>query len=317
MTLAVLCLAAIALMAPITSLLVGLLLPALDRLSHGLPPRASARLWLGLALVPALLSAVIVGAALMPSLGFGPDHCLAHGNHHLHLCPHHLTGAPTLALWLLAAVVPARIVHLLWRGLQSVWLGARTARCLREGAEHDGEAWVFASAAPEAFVLGCHAPEVFVSQGLVGIGRDVYRAAIAHERDHVDHLDAAFRLWLPFIAAGHVPMVASLLQRRHALSQELAADAAAARSDAGPLGVADALLRVAQVAARTPRPRLGFVHGDVSQRVHALLQPAPSNTHRLLLVTLGCTMMLLIGVATSHHEIHHGLESLLGLLHHP
>lgn len=316
MTLLVLCLAALAVIAPTTSVIVGLSVPMLDHFSARLPARMATRLWLGLALVPWLVAIIALGAALLPALGLSPDHCLAHGDHHLHLCPYHPSGSPSAALLVLAGLVPARLGYLLWQCMTTARLGAHTARCLRDGGREQDDVCVFANSTPEAFVLGCIGPQIFVSEGLRQLGPDVYRAAVAHERDHVAHLDAAWRLGFPLVAAGHLPWITTLLQRRLAGCQELAADAAAARSAGGPLGIAEALLQVARSAALGRQPLIGFAHGNVEHRVRALLEPSPPATPRLLITALGFGFALLTCAALSHHEIHHGLESLLGQLHH-
>jgi hypothetical protein len=126
-SLLVLCLTAFAMVAIPLSALLAVALPGLDRLVATLPPRHRARLWLGLAALPSVAAALAVGAALLPALGFGHDHCLSHGPHHPHLCPHHLGAAPGIVLVLIALLPSLRL-------LQSVAALGRGIRLSRDAS---------------------------------------------------------------------------------------------------------------------------------------------------------------------------------------
>ena len=111
LTLVVLCLAAFAMVAVLVSGVVGGSLQWVDRFAAKLSPRHRARLWLGLAGLPALAAALAVGASFLPAMGIGHDHCLAHGPHHPHLCPHHLGAAPGIVVVCIALMLSMRLVQ--------------------------------------------------------------------------------------------------------------------------------------------------------------------------------------------------------------
>jgi Zn-dependent protease with chaperone function len=313
-SLVILCLAAFAMVAVLVSGVVGAALPWIDRFAAKLSPRHRARLWLGLAALPSVVAALAVGASFLPAMGIGHDHCLAHGPHHPHLCPHHLGAAPGIVLVFIALVLSARLVHVLASLGRNIQLSRDTSSSLAEASDVYSGAFVFPSDEPQAFVLGTFWPRVHVSAGLLALGRDIVEPVLAHERVHARRRDLLWRTIFPVIAVGHLPTTTESLRLRLCAAQEMAADAEAADTlHGGPLKIAEALLVLAR-ASRVPAPGISFTGGDLKSRVHALLEGrsrfAAWPARALLLSALVLPALL----GASHDLIHHGLETLLGAL---
>ena len=310
--LVVLCTASVAIVATLASAVLKLGLPWLDRLALKLLPRQRARFWLAMAALPAALGALALAVSLLPALGVGHDHCLAHGPHHPHLCPHHYEGFPSVWLGLAAALVLAQTLLAAWHAVRVLRLSSRTAHALAEVSELEGGVWVYGSDAPQAFVLGTLRPRVYASRGLLALGQSIAKPALAHERAHARHRDLLWRILCPMLAAWQLPAVRAALETRLAGSQELAADFDAARELADPVTVAEALLALARLE-RAPAPGLAFTQGNLRDRVFALLNPQEQTAWPLASL-LACSAVLLAGFGASHELVHHGLETLLGAL---
>ncbi len=314
MNLVVLCLAAIAMVAVLISAVVGIGLPWLDRFATKLSPRHAARLWLGLAALPVLIGVLAAVVSFLPAVGVGHDHCLAHGPHHPHLCPHHFGGAPGIVLVCIAVLASARIVYVLVAFGRGIQLGHRTSAILAQASDLHGDALVFPSGEPQAFVLGALKPRVHVSRGLLALGPEIVEPVLAHERVHAIRRDLLWRGLCSVLAAGHLPLVTRMLQLRLSTAQEIAADAEAAETMLeGRFKLAEALLLLARIS-RASSLGISFTNGDLKTRVHALLATErilPTWPKRVLLLS---GLALLTAVGASHDLIHHGLETLLGSL---
>jgi hypothetical protein len=313
-SLVVLCLAAFAMVAGLVSGAVGLALPGLERLAAHLSPRHRARLWLGLAALPTIIGVLAVGASFLPAVGIGHDHCLAHGSHHPHLCPHHLGDDPGIVLVFIALLLSARVVYVLTAFGRGLRLSRDTSNTLSQASDLYANALVFPSDEPQAFVLGTLRPRVHVSRGLLALGRGIVEAVLAHERVHARRRDLLWRALCPVIAVGHLPAMADALRARLFAAQEMAADAEAAETlSDGRFKLAEALILLARVT-QARAPGISFTHGDLTTRVHALLdgyRTFPSWPARVLLL---CALVLPAALAASHNLVHHGLETLLGAL---
>ncbi len=312
--LVVLCFAAFAMVAVIVSGVVRAAMPWLDRLAARLTPRHRARLWLGVSALPSVVGLLTVAVSFLPAVGIGHDHCLAHGPHHPHLCPHHIGHAPGVVLVFIALLLAARALHVLAelaRGLRS---SRDTSGALAEASDGFEGALVFPSDEPQAFVLGALRPRVHVSRGLLALGRDIVEPVLAHEHVHARRRDLLWRALCPVIAVGHLPAATRALRARLAAAQELAADAEAAASlPDGSLKIAEALVALARLP-RAPSRGISFTHGNLEARVHALLhghRTVPAWPARLLLL---CASSVPVAVGASHDLVHHGLETLLGAL---
>ena len=313
-SLVILGLAAFALLAVLTSGFVGATLPLLDRLALSIAPRHRARLWLGLSAVPSAVGLLAVTVSFLPAMGIGQDHCLAHGPHHPHLCPHHIGSAPGIVLVLVAGLSAIRVVQVLVELVRGLRLSRDTSGSLAQASDNHHDVLVFPSDEPQAFVLGALRPRVHVSRGLLSLGHDVVEPVLAHERVHARRRDLLWRALCPMLAVGHLPSVTSSLRTRLTTAQEMAADTEAADAlPEGRLKIALALVVLAKLA-RTPSPGISFTHGNLKARVDALLEGRrthPAWPARLLLIF---GLLLPVAVGACHDLIHHSLETLLGAL---
>lgn len=322
MKLLVLCLAAFALVASMTSLGIELILPRLQDLAARLAPRPRVRLWIGVILLPLTVGLLSVVVSFLPLLGVGTDHCLAHGPHHPHLCYRHMTGTPGVLLHLVAVVCLVRLAHATYVTVSTLYLGASTADAMRQASERAADIHVFPSAERRAFVAGHFRPRIYVSRGLFSLGSEFVEPVVAHERAHALGLDVLWRALCPLIGCGHLPWLMAHLRHQLAAAQELAADAeAAAGLEDGHLRVARALLLLSRERlhqrvdrAIAPAAEIGFAEGDLKARVRALLERdrAPS-----VWAARGLWFGVLILPAALlgfHGAVHHALETILGTL---
>lgn len=310
----VLCLAAFTLAAALLSALLGLALPLLDELASRVTPRNRVRLWLGVAALPSVVGALAVQVSLLPAIGIGHDHCLDHGLHHPHLCPHHLQTGPGVLLSALSVLTALRLARAGVQAARTVHLSHATSRALDSACEPSQGAFVFPSTEPRAFVLGVLHPRIYLSEALLSLGDSIVEPVRAHERVHAARRDLLWRLVLPLIAIGHLPGLTKRISSRLSFAQETAADFEAAETIAGGrLAVAEALVQLAP-RVRAPSPELSFTHGDLERRVRALLEEERPHCTRLghALVLVGLAVPVFVGLA--HDAIHHGLETLLGTL---
>ena len=190
---------------------------------------------------------------------------------------------------------------------------ARASASLSEAAELSASGvWVLPSSRPEAFVLGLWRPRLFVSQGLLALPDDTVKAVLEHERAHLARRDPLRHLVALLACTFHLPGIARRLQQRAQQTQELVADAMAARALGDPICVAEALLSCARSRQRHDAPHLAFGGGDLEERVHALLsgrrtldQPLPALVcATAVALALGCLALRYVGA------LHHGVELL-------
>jgi hypothetical protein len=314
--LVILCVAAFALATWIVSALIVTLLPILDHLAVHLGPRSRTRFYAALLLLPAAVASMALVACFLPMFGIGSDHCLSHVGHHLHLCMNHLEEAPGIALAALAMVSIYRLVVSGLEFARGVNSSARAVESLRSISVPSGAAWVFPSQGLCAFTLGVGWPRVFVSKSLYEQRSDVAQVVLGHVRIHQRRRDPLWRMLGRFFSFAHLPTLGWILLERFTTAQEMSADADAADGMSnGRLRMAEALLFMAK-AGTPPAHALGFSSEDVSLRVRALLEDEPRHSPwwpRLL--TAGALLLPLL-IFSSHEEIHHGLETMLGLLTH-
>ncbi len=316
-SLIILCLASLGTLGVAASLATHLALPRLDRLVRRFAARHRACVWLSLAAMPAALGLLALLAALLPAFGLGVDHCLGHGvgpSHHPHLCPSHSAATPGPILVLVASAVVVRAGWAIVEFIRDALLTRATARLLVEGSERRGDARVFESAEPQAFVLGLIAPKLYLSRGLLALDDDVVAPAIAHERAHVRARDGLWRGLLSLISMLHLPGVAAQLRARLVAAQELAADDEAARELGDPVRVAESLLALARLAAPRSSPGLSFMHGDLEARVRALLDPRARDAASPMPALALAYGALVVTIGALHDPVHHALETILGVL---
>jgi Zn-dependent protease with chaperone function len=316
LSLLVLLLAGVAGIAFAVSLLVGLLLGALDRRVERLAPRARARLLLVLALLPGSMATVLMTTALAPSFGLLADHCAPplDPHSHAHLCiAHQARTLPAPALLALSLSLAAALISrgaLIGRDLCRAW---RTRRRLEAIAQRAGNLRVLPLSNAGAFVLGVWRPALFVTRGLLDAPEHA-AAVLAHERAHLRSADTLRRLIARLGLAFHLPGVAGMIERRLGCSLELCADEAAAKVVGSGEQVARAVVYMARARQQAPAPALAFGAADLEARVRHLLDPhAGRDAPRLR--TLGLVLVgALALIGASADGIHHAIEHLLALL---
>jgi len=303
-------LAGMAVTAALTSAAVGIAFAAGRGALTRLAPAAQARLLLAAALAPALVSAMLL-SAWASDVAFGGGH---------HRCAQHLGAAlPAAAVRGLACLLAARLT---WAALRT---GARLrrARAARRALDAaatrraDGVA-VLPFAQPQAFVLGCVRPTLYVSRGLFAVsGRRGSQAVLAHERAHARRRDPLRRLIASLALALHLPGVAAALERALGRAQELAADAEAA----GVLGgdgvrIAEVLVRLARLRAVRPAAAVGWHggDGDLSARVAALLDGGARPDRPRAAAFAAVAVLAWLAALLAAAPLHQAGEALLALL---
>ncbi len=289
-------------------------------------PERRHRALLLLSVAPVVFPAFGVLAVLAPSLlAFmwpAYDHCLAHGDHHVHLClvhlPRHLGNAPSCAaLLLVIAWTSTRAT----RALAHLCRAARCASELRVHGRGDAQlgAAVLPTNAPVCLLAGIFKPTLFLSEGLLAaLGPAEIAVILHHERAHAARRDILLRL---VARAGTLflwPSSRARLLGALELAAERSCDEYAASRLGDRLQVAEAILKVErllQVTGSRLAPLSAAFGGDtVPQRVSALLEaPTRSGNVGLLAVVFG---VMLCGVLAASGPLHHGTESLLAAVVH-
>ncbi len=287
-------------------------------------PRARAH-----ALIAALAAPPVVGAALvawvaLPHQWLGlVDHCDDHPGH-AHLCLLHGAPRPHPLVSALGCAALALVVARLVTAARGVLRAARVERSVRAGTTARGAVRVLASDEPIAFTTGVLEPFVVVSAG-VAAAPERWRAVIAHEQAHAAARDPLMRAIALALRAFHVPGFGEALVRRLCDEQELAADEASAAAIGSRIEVAETLVAWMGWTRSASRARTGdalvasrFDSGPFERRVHALLE-APAATSAgaaasRLRISLAAGLVLALSAAAP--IIHHGIETLFGLLSH-
>jgi Zn-dependent protease with chaperone function len=309
-----LCGAAVALAAFSISACLGAARPLLQRSLGGLTGTARARLLLTVVGAPAVLGLTLVSIALMPSLGLGQDHCEAHGLHHPHLCFAHVAGSAGPWVTVLSLVLGARFVGGAVRATRAAVRGSLAARALRH-ARSAGDAFVVDRRGAHAFVIGLVRPRIVVTRELLeGTTAQDLEIVLAHERAHARRRDPLRRVVAMVLSSFQLPGLAGWLERELSLAHEMAADDDAARGVGGPLGVAEALVRVARRRQHPRREAPAWTGGDLARRVERLLDADAGRdlpSRRLIAALLASAT----AVCSLHADrVHHAIETALGLL---
>jgi Zn-dependent protease with chaperone function len=281
---------------------------------------AQARVLLFVAVLPALVAAAVMAAALAPSFGLILDHCFeAFDPHaHPHICAaHHQPALPSVLITLAAGLFLLRVAVTAARLVRAA-IASTTARRDLEELATSGQvpgALVLPFDEPQAFLVGIVRPMLYVTRGLLSPEhRGHLDVVLAHEQAHVRRRDALRRLVAFGALAFHLPVVAVWIERRLARAHEMAADAEAAMAIGSPRRVASALVGLLRAARRAPRFALAFGGSDVESRVAALLDARP-RANRPGVVILVAATLLGVGVVLGGAEgVHHGVELMLGIL---
>lgn len=319
-SLLVLCAAATAVIAFSVSAAVGAGLAGLRRRLDGLTAAAEARVLFGLTLLPMLLSAALMTAAMAPNFGWIVDHCSVSMDPHAHphICTtHHVSTLPAATLLALAALFLVRLGASAVRALRSSVAALVTVRALSRASTESGpqQVRVLPLDEPLAFVVGALRPVPFITRGLLSDEhREHLAPALSHERAHMRRRDSLRRLVASFALGFHLPGIASWLERRLARAHEIAADAEAAGELQSPERVAWALVCLTRAQKRVPAAGMAFGGSDVEVRVATLLDRRQRRDGPGKVALLSAVTILFAAVAASADAVHHGVEIVLGLL---
>jgi len=289
----------------LASALVGAALIAGRRRLARLEPSAQSRIALAAAVAPAFLGAVFVGGASYDRILSGPaDFCL-----HLHD-----SAPPSLILMLSVAILGGRV---LTYGIQTIVVSLRAVRLslVLSGASHKAfmGCLVLPVEEPQAYVLGILKPRVYVSQGLIEqTNEDDLAPVLAHEHAHAARRDPLRRLIASSGLVLHLPGIAHLLNRLLTRTQEMAADADAARTVGDRVRVAEALVRFARLQGPVRAAAMEFGSGDLEARVRELLD---SHQRRGLsaVALVGCSAAFCLLALFAAHGLHYLMQALLRL----
>ncbi len=344
--LVLLCSAAAALIAVGMSLVVGLALSLARSWLRERAPAAQARVFFAASVAPAVVTAVVMTAALSPTLGWIADHChtMADPHGHPHICAHVGSQLPAIPIIVLGALFGARMLFAFVSASAlalSAWRGklllARASEMPPPGCAALSDTLILPLDIPRGFVVGLFRPQVFLTRGLLGPeAREHADAIVAHEKAHVRRGDPLWRVLANIALAFHLPTVASRVRQSLARAQERAADEVAAQTVGNREQVASALVFVARhglakgqsAGVRMPRGEHAFgptresaagaIHGttDLEPRVRALLNE-PSRSHAPGKTALAMPVAaFIVAVAGGAGIVHHGVEVVLGLLSH-
>jgi len=308
----------------LTSTAIAVLYPAIRPSLAAVVPAQRAFGLRVLGVAPLVVATLFTVACFAPKLvgSFVPhlDHCAAHDDHHIHLCPNHPPEVVfgSWSWWVIALAVLAAATmagRYAWRVFGS-W---RTTRTLLRVAARDERRGVWVVPAPEPFAwsLGLGDRRTIVSTALQDCLDDrALDVVLEHEAAHRDRRDGWWRVVVGLASWTHLPAVARRLHADLELAGEQACDERAARRAGDPLEVAGVILRVARLRAgcSAPGPALLAVDaGPVDARVHALLREDPYVRcgRRLLLVVAGG---LALSATLLADPLHHAVETVLHVL---
>lgn len=319
MTLILLVTAAFALVAYGVSALVGLALyqgrDAMERLA----PKAQARLYFLLACLPFVAATAVTLAALAPSFGWIADHCTitVDAHSHPHICvDHHEASWPAFPALALVALITIRTALVFGRRLLALGKSLMVQRRLQAVSEASNRSQVRVLDVPtiEAFVLGLLWPTLYLSKPLTNGPQRVHlNAVLAHEQAHLSRRDPLRRFVAGLGLAFHLPLIASVIARRHAMAQEMAADEVAAAALGSREQLAQALVALAK-ARVLPQLALAFAASSIEARVLRLLRDGRAfDLPNIKAIAIGLVLALALVAASADH-IHHGIELILGAI---
>jgi len=289
------------------------------------PERRHRALFL-LGIAPVVFAVFGVLAVLAPSLLALTwpeyDHCLSHGDHHLHIClvhlPRHLGNGTS---WLVLALGVGWLLGKSTLALSELYRAWKSVSRLRVNGERVPAigASVLPTAAPLCVLAGIFRPTLFLSQGLLaGIAPEQITVVLHHERAHAARRDILIRLLARVGTVFMWPSARARLLGALDLAAEQSCDEVAAASVGDRLQVAEAILRVERLLQTTSfrlAPLAVEIGGSsVPERVAALLE-APRHSGNAIPLGVGFILML-TGVLGASAPLHHLTESLLEALVH-
>lgn len=290
-----------------------------------LQPRNGSAFLLGFSAIPWVIGVLSVLVCILPPQLFGLnpswDHCLEHGGHP-HLCLTHGHWHPTLlGLFLISGLtlgVAVPLIRFLWayqKGRRSL------SSMLTLGEPGPGQAFFRLKVAqPLAFTTGILRPKVCLSDGLLNaLPHEHVAVVLAHEKAHQQRRDGLRLLLAEALTLILPPQLRTQLLGDLIQTTERTCDEQAALHTGDSLQVAEALLAVSRLHLGTwPglwRSLPSFTGGHLRPRVEALVNPHPIISAWWAGVKAWPATLLLAGLlAALSGEVHHALESLLGLL---
>ncbi len=281
-------------------------------------------LWF-LSVLPALLSAVLFIAALLPTLLalVAPelDHCVHHDDAHPHLCFVHLPhdGGSRLLWWLLAVLSSLLVAGGARFAIQLRQSKRFVARLLSASTPHSSRAFaVVPSDRALCMAVGLWSPTIAISEALLGsLDATGLSVLVAHEQEHQRRRDAAWQLSARALSILHTPALRGILLRELSLAAEQVCDAAATDRVGDALSVAETIIRVAKLTHPVPEfPGVAFFGASATERrVKALLDaPATFTGSRLRTLWLASALAIVVVWAASPWW-HHAVESALSFLY--
>jgi Zn-dependent protease with chaperone function len=312
------------------TVLAGLLVSAatplvLARIEHWEPLRRHRALFL-LSTSPVLIALASLLAVLAPSLLslLWPewDHCLAHGDHHVHLCWFHLpTRVGRWWSWLPLIGGLCWLGHRVSSSLLALYRASRCIARLRafDAGEIEPGARLLALELPLCLLAGLFRPTILVSRGLLAqLSPRQLAVVLHHERAHAARRDILRNLVARASASFIQPAARARLVQALELASEQCCDEQAALRVSDRLCVAETIVRIERALHEGPSSSVPFTAGfggpAVVARVTALLAlPKPSGSIAPLLLPLA---LLLLALLAASAPLHHLTESLLGLILH-
>jgi len=278
---------------------------------------------LGFSAIPWVLGGLSVLVCLLPwgLFGLNPswDHCLEHGGHP-HLCLAHGHWQPTLlGLFFISGLALGVAVPLL-RFLWAYQKGRRSLSSMLTLGEPDQGFFRLKVAQPLAFTTGIFRPQVCLSDGLLkALPLEHVAVVLAHEKAHQRRRDGFRLLLAEALTLILVPQLRTQLLGDLVQTTERACDEQAALHAGDALQVAEALLAASRLHLGAwpglwrSMPALGG--GHLRPRVEALVNPHPVfGAWWAGAKAWPATLLLVALLAALSGEVHHALESLLGLL---
>jgi Zn-dependent protease with chaperone function len=295
-----------ALVAMLTSALIGVALKLGGATLGRISPAAQSRLMLAAAIAPAFFAALFFWGAASDWLAHGPREFCANRVRSGDLSV--LLAGCTLAMAVRAAVGAARLASNVFR------MHCFTRAWRRTGSEEREGTTVLPLDEPQAFVMGIFRPRVFLSRGLLGVAdAALIEPLLAHERSHVRRRDPLRRFAASIALLLHLPGVAVAVEQFLARAQELAADAEAVASIGDAPRVAESLVWFARLRLRTAVSAFEFAGIDVATRVPQILEPPAQRDAPSLAAILGCIASFAALAILSQHQLHYISELLLRL----
>lgn len=277
-----------------------------------LQPETRTRALTGIAVLPALLAGAVTLALYLPVARelTVSAHCHAGIG-----CGAH---APALndgpARWLIDALAALVVTAAIWRITLPLLRHDRRARQLAalSSPTRDGQFRVVETDQPVALAVGLWRPRVFVSRGMLAqLAPQALSSVLLHEEAHARRRDALRQLLAAIAGPALLSGPGRALMHDLHVACEQSCDRAAARAEADPLRVADALLR-ARRAAHTAAPDAGGrPDGALHARIAALIGPPPPPALLPMpLALLGLGIAALLTMLWGIDAVHHGAELL-------